>query len=134
MERREAHPFNSRLAACASLAKDARPAALHRGDFCPRDRNFRARTKGGESCPDRGGRSPPVGARKLRSRGQKSPRWSAEWRACRSQGTPTPQGVRLMVAPLGAPFPRVRPRAKRKVRRSRKAKAEGTTAHPAPLK
>ena len=37
MERRKAHPFNSRLAACASLAKDARPAALHRGDFCPRD-------------------------------------------------------------------------------------------------
>src|SRR5450759_4123931 len=81
MERREAHPFNSRLAACASLAKDARPAALHRGDFCPRDRNFRARTKGGESCPDRGGRSPPVRARKLRSRGQKSPRWSAAGRA-----------------------------------------------------
>ena len=31
-----------------------------------------ARTKGGESCPDRGGRSPPVRARKLRPRGQKS--------------------------------------------------------------
>ena len=31
-----------------------------------------ARTKGGESCPDQGGRSPPVRARKLRPRGQKS--------------------------------------------------------------
>jgi hypothetical protein len=40
-----------------------------------------ARTKGGESCPDRGGRSPPVRARKLRPRGQKSPRWSAAGRA-----------------------------------------------------
>src|ERR1017187_2422266 len=40
-----------------------------------------ARTKGGESCPDRGGRSPPVPARKLRPRGQKSPRWSAAERA-----------------------------------------------------
>src|ERR1035437_5768731 len=39
-----------------------------------------ARTKGGESCPDRGGRSPPVRARKLRTRGQKSPRWSAAGR------------------------------------------------------
>jgi hypothetical protein len=28
--------------------------------------------KGGESCPDRGGRMPPVGTRKIRSRGQKS--------------------------------------------------------------
>src|SRR5664280_3929590 len=35
MERRKAHPFNSRLAACASLAKDARPAALHRGFSVP---------------------------------------------------------------------------------------------------
>src|SRR5664280_2439783 len=40
-----------------------------------------ARTKGGESCPDRGGRSPPVRARTLRPRGQKSPRWSAAGRA-----------------------------------------------------
>src|ERR1019366_7641671 len=40
-----------------------------------------ARMKGGESRPDRGGRSPPVRARKLRPRGQKSPRWSAAGRA-----------------------------------------------------
>jgi len=40
-----------------------------------------ARTKGGESCPGRGGRSPPVRARKLRLRGQKSPRCSAAGRA-----------------------------------------------------
>jgi len=36
--------------------------------------------KGGESCPDRGGRCPPVRARKLRSRGQKSRPWRAERR------------------------------------------------------
>ena len=58
MERREAHPFNSRLAACASLAKDARPAALHRGDFCPRGRNFRTRT-GGLRLTRTGQLSPP---------------------------------------------------------------------------
>jgi hypothetical protein len=40
-----------------------------------------------------------------RTRDQKSPRWSAEWRARRSQDARPPQGGRLMVAPLGAPFP-----------------------------
>jgi hypothetical protein len=39
-------------------------------------------------------------------RGQKSRRWSAEWRTCRSPGTSTPQGVGLLVAPLGVPSPR----------------------------
>jgi len=48
MERREAHPFNSRLAACASLAKDARPAALHRGFSVP-----------GAALPGADGRAPP---------------------------------------------------------------------------
>ena len=64
-----------------------------------------ARTKGGESCPDRGGRSPPVRARKLRPRGQKSPPWSAEWRARLRRARRRHQASGLMVAPPGAPFP-----------------------------
>jgi len=44
-ERRTAHPIQSALdEARARLVRRARPAALHRGDFCPRGRNFRART------------------------------------------------------------------------------------------
>src|SRR5665647_1093672 len=54
---------------------------------------------------------------------RKTPRWSAEWRARRSQDAPTPQGVRMLVAPLGAPFPSHVARA-----------AKQTTAVPAPVK
>src|SRR5664280_3118056 len=61
-----------------------------------------ARTKGGESCPDRGGRSPPVRARKLRPRGQKSPRWRAAGR----HASATVRDTLRMDAPLGAPSPR----------------------------
>ena len=98
-----------------------------------------ARTKGGESCPDRGGRSPPVRARKLRPRGQKSPPWSAEWRARLRRARRRHQASGLMVAPPGAPFPshacRVYPIcADKKCGRLRKAplSGDGNTAYPAP--
>src|ERR1019366_5588130 len=65
-----------------------------------------ARTKGGESCLDRGGRSPPVRARKLRPRGQKSRDGAPDG------AHPQPEGARAARrgdpkdAPFGAPSPR----------------------------
>jgi hypothetical protein len=50
--------FNPRLAACASLAKDARLSALHRGDFCPRGRTS-GRGRAGMPRPLSGQLSPP---------------------------------------------------------------------------
>jgi len=107
MERREAHPFNSRLAACASLAKDARPVALHRGDFCPRGRNFRART-GGLRPPRSGQLSPPF-VRAASSHSRQSPLVGTD-------GDPGPPGdgvtsparrrrtSRCRACPISAPF------------------------------
>src|SRR5674476_618669 len=80
-----------------------------------------ARTKAGESLPDRGPGSGPVRVRKLRPRGQKS-RDGAPIGA-----HPQPEGARAARrglnkdAPLGAPSPRI-------MRGGRK----GTTAYPAP--
>jgi hypothetical protein len=45
-----------------------------------------ARTKGGESCPDRGWAMPYRPRPEARPRGQKSRKWSAGWRARRPQG------------------------------------------------
>jgi hypothetical protein len=80
-----------------------------------------ARTKGGESCPDRGGRSPPVRARKLRPRGQKSPRWRAE----RRHASATVRDTLRMDAPLGAPSPRFMRGTEKGLRRTRRRKEYG---------
>ena len=54
MERREALHRSPRLAACAPLAKGARPAALHRGFSVPGTVASGARTDGFRSLRDRG--------------------------------------------------------------------------------
>ena len=97
-----------------------------------------ARTKGGESCPDRGPGSGPVRARKLRPRGQKR-RDGAPSGERASQSAPTPPGVGLMVAPLGAPSPRQWPGAKEvpgasreRLRRTRR-RSNNTGAHARPF-
>ena len=84
-----------------------------------------ARTKGGESCPDRGPTRVPSASGSYGPGEQKSPPWSAE----RRPRSPKENAARRKtVAPLGAPLPRHLARGEKLV----PAKAGKTTAYPAP--
>ena len=95
-----------------------------------------ARTKAGESLPDRGAQQGLVRARKLRPRGQKSRQISPDcaslsgWSAERRPHLPQEGAARrIPAAPNGAPPPRFFEGNKKGP-----AHGAGTTAYPAPVK
>src|ERR1035437_2638760 len=108
LARSQSHKYRAKPAICGCLVTPLPggpgPPSVPTKRDCPQGLDA-ARTKGGESCPDRGPGSGPVRARKLRPRGQKS-RDGAPSGERASQSAPTPPGVGLMVAPLSAPSPR----------------------------